>query len=199
MLLSQSVFGIKLEIVIVILLLLIIFLGFILVLTIRKLNYVSDKYRVIMSGKKGKDLEKVILTRFKEMDKVKANAKKLNKEHKEIKYKSSQCISKIGLVKYDAFNDLTGTLSYAIALLDDENTGVVINSMYTKQGCFTYAKEIIKGESYIALSDEEKKAITKATTVDEEIDMLINQPEEDFETGEDVTNLNDEILKDDII
>ena len=82
---SVSVFGIKLEIIVIILLVIIIALIVGLVLTIRRLEYVNRKYYVIMSGKRGKDLEKVILTRFKEMDKVKANARRVTSEHKKFK------------------------------------------------------------------------------------------------------------------
>lgn len=173
-------FGIKLEIIILILLILIIALGVMLFFTVRKLDYISEKYNFIMSGKKGKDLEKIIVTRFKEMDKVKANERRVTKAHKEMKARISVCFCKMGLVKYDAFNDLAGKLSFSLALLNEDNTGVVLNSMHSKEGCFTYAKEIIKGESYIALSEEEKEAIQKAMTVEEEIQKLTQAPEEDL-------------------
>jgi hypothetical protein len=180
MILAAKAFGINLEIIVIILLLLIIALGVMLFFTVRKLDYVCRKYEALMSGKKGKDLEKIIVTRFKEMDKVKANEKRLTREHKEIKNRMTLSICKTGLVKYDAFNDLAGKLSFSLALLNEENSGIVLNSMYSKEGCFTYAKEIIKGESYIALSDEEKEAIQKAMTVEEEIKKLTDLSEEEL-------------------
>lgn len=180
MILTTKAFGIKLEIIIIFMLILIIALGVMLFFTVRKLNYFSDKYNTIMSGKKGKDLEKIIFTRFKEMDRVKANAKRVTKEHKEIKNRMTICFCKMGLVKYDAFNDLAGKLSFSLALLNEDNSGIVLNSMHSKEGCFTYAKEIIKGESYIALSEEEKEAIKKAMTVEEEIKDLTEIPEDEI-------------------
>ena len=55
-----------------------------------------------------------------------------------------------------------GNLSYALALLNEENTGVLINTMHSSHGCYSYMKEIIKGESFIALSEEEKQALEHA-------------------------------------
>ena len=90
-------------------------------------------------------------------------------EHKEIQSHLSACVSKIGLVKYNAFEGMGGNLSFALALLDTENNGVVLNCMHTREGCFNYAKEIIGGEAYVALSEEEKEAIERAKTLEDEI------------------------------
>ena len=135
---------------------------------IRQLNIISRKYSAIMSGKKGADLEKIIRIRFKEMDKVKANAKRVTREHKEIKAKQSSCINKYGLVKYDAFNEMGGKLSFALVMLDGNNNGFVINAMHSREGCYTYIKEIINGESYIPLGTEEKEALNQALGLIEE-------------------------------
>ena len=175
-----TVFGMRIEIVVIILLVLIIVLAVALFFTIRRLEYVNRKYYTIMSGKKGKDLEKVILTRFKEMDKVKNNARRVTSEHKKFKGHLDSCINKIGLVKYDAFDNLAGNLSFSLALLNQDNSGVVLNTLHSRDGCYTYAKEIIKGESYINLSEEEKEAIRKAMTVEEEIEALTT-PDETFD------------------
>ena len=180
MLLTTTAFGIQIEIVLIIMIVIILGLIVALVLVIRRLEYVNRKYYVIMSGKKGKDLEKVILTRFKEMDKVKANARRVTSEHKKFKGQLDSCIDKIGLVKYDAFDNLAGKLSFSLALLNQDNSGVVLNTMHSRDGCYTYAKEIIKGESYISLSEEEKEAIKKAMTVEEEIEALTS-PDETFD------------------
>ena len=80
---------------------------------------------------------------------------------------------------YDAFDNMAGELSYSLALLNADNSGFVITSMHSKQGCYSYAKEIIKGESYLALSKEEKAAIGKALTVDEEIEKMKTETEEE--------------------
>ena len=177
---NPTIFGINLTTFTMILAILVVILIILLFIIIYKMNIMSRKYSALMSGKKGADLEKVIRIRFKEMDQVKANAKRVTKEHKEIKKHLSSCFSKYGLVKYDAFNEMAGKLSFVIALLNDDNTGIILNAMHSREGCFTYAKEIIKGESYIPLSDEEKEALERAKTVEEEIEDLTSETEDDI-------------------
>lgn len=183
---TPTIFGMNLKTVTIILLVMVVLLILLVFLIINKLNIISRKYSVLMSGKKGADLEKVIRIRFKEMDQVKANAKRVTKEHKEIKYHLETSINKIGLVKYDAFEEMAGNLSFSLALLNSKNTGVVVNSMHTREGCYTYAKEIINGDSYIPLSDEEKEAIQKAKTIEDEINELVKTSETEDDINFDI-------------
>ena len=66
------------------------------------------------------------------------------------------------MVKYDAFNEMGGKLSFALAFLDNNNNGWIMNAMHSREGCFTYAKEIVKGESYVELAEEEAEALDRA-------------------------------------
>ena len=68
----------------------------------------------------------------------------------------------MGMVKYNAFREMSGDLSYALALLDQRENGFVINSVYAKEGGYSYIKEIINGESSIPLSEEEQAALDNA-------------------------------------
>lgn len=80
-----------------------------------------------------------------------------------ISEKLKNAVQKIGVIRYNPFEDVGGDLCYAVALLDDNNNGVVINSIYARDSCYSYAKEIIKGESLKhKLSDEETEALNKA-------------------------------------
>ena len=74
----------------------------------------------------------------------------------------SGTLMKTGIVKYDAFPDVGGRMSFALAMLDMTNTGFVMNAIHSKEGCYTYIKEIVKGESYIQLGEEEKEALRQA-------------------------------------
>ena len=69
---------------------------------------------------------------------------------------------KVGLVKYDAFQEMGGKLSFSLALLNKANDGFIINAMHSREGCYTYIKEIIDGNSVIALAEEEKEALDMA-------------------------------------
>ena len=172
---EAKIFGMKMSSAVTILCILVVLLIILIIFIIHKMNVMARKYEMLMSGKKGADLEKIIRIRFKEMDQVKANARRVTKEHRQIKKHLSSCISKYALVKYDAFDKMAGKLSFVIALLNDENSGILLNSMHSREGCFTYAKEIVNGESYIQLSSEEKEALEQAKTVEEEIQDMTKE------------------------
>ena len=69
---------------------------------------------------------------------------------------------KMGMIRYNAFREMSGDLSYALALLDQEENGFLINSVYSREGGYSYIKEIKNGESEILLSEDEQRALEKA-------------------------------------
>lgn len=71
-------------------------------------------------------------------------------------------IQKIGFVKYDAFHDLKNKLSYSIALLDGFNNGLLLTTIYGRESCITYAKEVKSGSVNQELSKEEFEALRMA-------------------------------------
>lgn len=128
-----------------------------------RLRKLSKKYQKFIEGKDGKSLEDEILKRFSEIDSMKEELKQSNVKLSEISETLASTYQKMGIVKYDAFKEMGGKLSFAMALLDDSNSGIVINSMHSsREGCYTYAKEIIRGESFVVLSEEEKEALQMA-------------------------------------
>ena len=71
-------------------------------------------------------------------------------------------LNKVAIVKYDAFKEMGGKLSFALTMLDNDNNGWILNSMHSRDGCYTYIKEIVRGESYIELSEEEAESLDQA-------------------------------------
>ena len=69
---------------------------------------------------------------------------------------------KVGLVKYDAFNEMGGKLSFSLAMLNESDNGFVLNAVHSREGCYTYIKEIIDGNSIITLAEEEQEALKMA-------------------------------------
>lgn len=136
------------------------------IVTNKKIKVLNIKYAKFMSGKDGKTLENVIARRFSEVDDLIEANKDIYLKLDDIKDNLQFVYQKLGIVKYDAFNEMGGKLSFALAILDKENTGFVINAIHSKEGCYTYVKEIIKGESYILLGEEEKEAVNKAINTD---------------------------------
>ena len=130
---------------------------------IKKLNYRIDCF---MKGKDAKSLEELVTTRFAEIDKLKATGKKNSKKIAEIEEGLKKVYEKTGIIRYDAFNEKGGKLSFALAMLDKSNNGYIINAMHSREGCYTYIKEIVNGKSYITLGEEEKQALEQATNGD---------------------------------
>ena len=127
-----------------------------------KYNRLQNSYNVFMKGKNGKSLEKSIFRRFEKLKKIEKLAEENREEIDKIYKKMEGHYQKVGIVKYDAFNEMGGKLSFAIAMLDNRDNGWIINAMHSREGCYTYVKEIVKGESYVELSEEEAEALDKA-------------------------------------
>ena len=128
----------------------------------KKYNKLEEKYDKFMRGKDAETLEDVILKRFEEVDNLLKENDKKTEQINEIIESLKYTVQKCGIVKYDAFREMGGKLSFALVMLDNRNTGHVINAMHSREGCYIYIKEIIEGESYIPLGDEEKQALDKA-------------------------------------
>lgn len=127
-----------------------------------KLGNVKKKYNAFMEGKDAKTLEDTILKRFSEIDEMKIRQELQDKDIQLLKENILKTYQKIGLVKYDAFNEMGGQLSFSLAMLDKRNNGFLLNTVHNREGSYTYAKEIFDGKSAIDLSEEEKEALNKA-------------------------------------
>lgn len=146
-----------------ILLFLIQVLLFILLINVNlKYNRLKTIYLSFMKGKNGRNLEESILDRFKEIEDLSEIIKKHQSNIEEIYEKTKKCYKKIGIVRYDAFQEMGGNLSFVLTMLDEENNGWILNAMHSREGCYTYIKEIVKGQSYIELAEEEKECLDKA-------------------------------------
>ena len=127
-----------------------------------KLKKLRRRVESLTRGKDAESMEDSILNFFEKIECLEEAEKKMHKDIREIKENLKITYQKTGLVKYDAFREMSGALSYSLALLDKENNGVLISSMYSREGCYTYAKDIVNGECKINLSDEEQEALKQA-------------------------------------
>lgn len=133
---------------------------FIMIITLLcKLNNLTKRYEDFMGGRDGRTMEEVIKGKLDEIEDIKLKSFKNGKDIAELFEKMEKTVCKVGLVKYDAFNEMGGKLSFALVLLNEHNTGLSMNSMHGPEGSYVYVKEIINGQSYIALGDEEQKAL----------------------------------------
>lgn len=126
------------------------------------LGRLSKKYKKFMGGKNAKSLEKDIMGLYEDNKLIKASMEKNRKDIENLYRKLAGSFQKMGLVKYDAFNQMGGQLSFSLALLDENDNGFIINSVHSAEGCYSYTKEIKNGLCDISLGDEEKKALDMA-------------------------------------
>lgn len=127
-----------------------------------RLSRLERKYKLFMKGSDAQSLEKVFVRKFNQIDRLYEAKEDHEHDILFIKKLLEQMFSKYGVEKYDAFDDVGGKLSFALALLDKENSGLILNAVHSRDNCFLYLKEIVKGESYVMLSQEEVEALRKA-------------------------------------
>lgn len=129
-----------------------------------QINHFKKKYNKFMLGKNGESLEEDIITLYEDNRFIKNSIDKNREDIKNLFKKHESAFQKIGLIKYDAFKEMGGKLSFALALLDENDNGVLINSVHSSDGCYSYTKRILNGDSQIALSTEEKVAVERAVS-----------------------------------
>lgn len=116
-----------------------------------------------MEGSDAKSLEAIVKEKLDEFSKLKTDIASVQNRVDELDETILKVYRKSAIVRYDAFKEMGGKLSFALALLTAENNGFIINSMHSsREGCFTYIKEIIDGKSFVTLSEEEKQALDEA-------------------------------------
>lgn len=139
----------------------ILLIGFLIVLISNiKLN---KRYKNFMNKLgNGKNLEEDLEKFMYKVDRVEKQDAEITNFCKNLDEDISKCIQKIGIVRYSAFKDTGSDLSFAVALLDEKNNGVVFNGIYSREMSNIYAKPVENGNSRYTLSNEEVVAIEKA-------------------------------------
>ena len=141
---------------------LVLILIILMIVNVVQMSKLKKKYKIFMGGKNAKNLEETLIRRLDQVDDL-IIANSANEKNIRMLYKNMQkTYQKMGLVKYDAFHEMGGKLSFSLAMLDEKNNGYIINAMHSREGCYTYIKEIIDGNSVIVLAEEEQEALNQA-------------------------------------
>ena len=123
----------------------------------------KGRYRQMMTGEEtGRDFEAMLLGHIEETHAVAAENRELQAENRRISALLAKAITRVGVVRFRAFEDMGSDLSYAVALLDSENNGVVLSSIFGREDSRSYVKPIEAGKSTYTLTDEEDEAIRQA-------------------------------------
>ena len=131
----------------------------------------KNKYNKFMKKiGNGKNIEEDLENYMYRVERVERQNAEIISYCKNLDEEVAKCIQKVGMVRYSAFKDTGSDLSFAVAMLDENNDGVVFNGIYSREMSNIYAKPVKNGVSEYTLSEEEKEAIRRAI----EANNLIN-------------------------
>ncbi len=131
----------------------------------------KNKYNKFMKKiGNGKNIEEDLENYMYRVERVERQNTEIISYCKNLDDEVAKCIQKVGMVRYSAFKDTGSDLSFAVAMLDEKNDGVVFNGIYSREMSNIYAKPVKNGVSEYTLSEEEKEAIRRAI----EANNLIN-------------------------
>lgn len=133
-----------------------------LIVQIKKVSGLKKRLDKFLLGKDGMSLEQDIIGLCEDNKFLKNSTDRNKKDIRNLYKQMEAAYQKMGLVKYDAFNQMGGQLSFSLALLDENNNGFIINSVHSTEGCYSYTKEIKNGVSAISLGTEEAEALAIA-------------------------------------
>jgi hypothetical protein len=146
-----------------VMIIIIILLFIMVVILFKSVAKVESRYRKLMKGTSSNNLEEMLLERLESIQVAKEASDKALQECNKLEVKMKDCIQKVAIMRYKAFENVGSDLSFSIAMLDDNNDGVILTGIYGRQESTTYAKPIDKGISRYDLSEEELYVLDEAS------------------------------------
>lgn len=128
----------------------------------RSTSNIEKRYRKFMRGVNNKNIEELIIGYMDKVDEANKNTLEMKQLFEKLDLRVKDCVQKVAMMRYKAFDDVGSDLSFSIALLNDKNDGVVITGIYGRNESTTYAKPIDKGISRYDLSEEELHVLAEA-------------------------------------
>ena len=132
----------------------------IIIISIR-LSSLRKQYMRMINGSSAENMEQLLIDMQKALNEQKAESVKASASIANIRQPLMKMTSKIGIRRYNAFNDGGSDLSFSIAMLNEEQDGVILTGIHSREQMYVYAKPIAKGQSSYTLSPEEKETITQ--------------------------------------
>lgn len=127
-----------------------------------KVNYMKKRYRKMMTGADGSNLERMLIGHINEMKAVAEENERIKQENERLDAMLQLAITRVSVVRFRAFDDMGSDLSYAVALLDSHNNGVILTSIFGREDSRSYVKPVENGTSTYALMAEEQQALDEA-------------------------------------
>lgn len=139
-------------------------LGFSVYLLNRKFSEINRAYKRTFRKGRGLHLEELIEQNLEIMENASEVSRQAMEKMQQVESDMAKCIQNVGMVKYKAFRDMGGDLSFSLALLDANKDGVIITNLFGESGCSAYSKPVTNGKSDFLLSLEEKEALEIAVS-----------------------------------
>ena len=127
-----------------------------------RIRRLEERVAALSSGSDGESLENMLINIFESYSGINRQMEENTRGIKEIERRLHSSVQKVGIVKYDAFQQMGGNLSSVIALLDQDNNGFLLNTVQNIDGCYSYVKQVRNGRSDVELTDEEQDAMELA-------------------------------------
>ena len=127
-----------------------------------RMRKLEGDYDLLTRDAQGQNFVEIVNENIVETLKLRNEVESLSERYAFVLRRMAGAVQHVGVVRYDAFRDLGGLLSFSISMLDDRGNGLVISSIYGRSESRTYAKPIVERDSSYLLSPEEKEAIRLA-------------------------------------
>lgn len=124
-----------------------------------KLSRMLKKYNGLMQGMEGKNLEGLLFDHINRVDGAMVKVEGLSNQCRALTNTTELCLQRVGIVRFNAFQDTGSDLSFSVAILDANNDGVIISSLFGRDESRVYGKPVQKGKSQYLLTEEEQEAL----------------------------------------
>lgn len=135
-------------------------------LALRDARRVRNRFRELLDGAKGDTLELLLRDHLRERLVLQKEVEDLGARARDLEDRMLRTKSRVGFVRYDAFDDVGGAQSFALAIFDELGNGAVVNSLVGRTDCRVYCKQLIGGKADRSLSEEEQRAVESALRIE---------------------------------
>lgn len=127
-----------------------------------RMGRITGRFKVLLKGSESTNLENLLIKALELGEENQAALKKVMDNQSELRTTLARCVQNKAVVRFNAYDDISSDLSFAVALLDGNGDGVVISSLYGRDESRTYAKPVVQAKSKYPLNQEEIKVINDA-------------------------------------
>lgn len=127
-----------------------------------RVKYIRKTLRTLLTGPTGEDLEGMLKRCLQESGHALERGDELEGRLLQLGKEMTACVQHVGLVRFDAYGDVSGKQSFSLALLDGHRNGVLVTGLFGRQDGRCYGKAVLDGQTEQALTDEESSALQMA-------------------------------------